>query len=145
MKETSIRLARLIEREEGALAGFSESATSAPTKAEGWSRKEILGHLIDSASNNHQRFVRALLADELRFPAYDTPGNVRVQRYQYAAWGQLLGLWAAYNRLLVHVIAQIPEDKLATTCWIGANPPMALGELAEDYVRHLEHHLDQLR
>ena len=130
--------------EEGALATFPEADVGSPAKADGWSKKQILGHLIDSASNNHQRFVRALLTEELRFPAYDTPGNVRVQHYQEAAWPDLVRLWAAYNRLLSHIIARIPESKLTTQCWIGDNPPMSLGDLADDYVRHLDHHLQQL-
>jgi hypothetical protein len=110
----------------------------------GWSRKQLLGHLIDSASNNHQRFVRAALSDALDFPAYDTPGSVRVEAVERAAWPMLVDLWAAYNRYLSHVIRYLPEDKLNVVCRIGSNPPMTLRELAEDYLRHLVHHLEQI-
>ncbi len=110
-----------------------------------WSRKQVLGHLIDSASNNHQRFVRALLQDEVRAPRYDQEGCVRVQRYQELQWGQLVALWASYNRFLAHVLEGIPDEKLGTKCFIGENPMMTLEELAVDYVHHLEHHLEQLK
>lgn len=145
MIQLSIRLNDLIVRSEHDFAGISETEASVPAIEGGWSRKQILGHLIDSASNNHQRFVRAQLQDELRWPGYDQTGCVRVQRYQDARWKDLLGFWAAYNRFLVHVMAAVPEEKRNTPCWIGDNPRMTLEELAADYLKHLEHHLDQIQ
>lgn len=145
MTQLSSRLEELIVRSERDFAGISEAQAAVPAISGGWSRKEILGHLIDSASNNHQRFVRALLQDELRWPGYDQQGCVRVQRYQDARWTDLIGLWAAYNRFLAHVLRGVPEAKRSTPCWIGEYARMTLEELAADYVIHLEHHLDQLR
>jgi len=110
----------------------------------GWSRKQVLGHLIDSASNNHQRFVRAVLQTSLDFPAYDQNGNMRVQAPQEADWSLLVSLWAAYNRYLAHVIARLPAAKLETVCRIGTAQPVTLGFLASDYVTHLVHHLRQI-
>jgi hypothetical protein len=123
----------------------SDEAASKPAIAGGWSRKQILGHLIDSASNNHQRFVRALLQDELRFPAYDQEGSVRVERYQESQWAELVNLWANYNRFLAHILAGVPDAKRTTPCFIGENAVMTLEELAADYVRHMQHHLDQIK
>src|ERR1700676_684523 len=140
MIQLSTRLNDLIVRTERDFGGISETAASAAAIQGGWSRKEILGHLIDSASNNHQRFVRAQLQDELRWPSYDQSGCVRVQRYQDARWIDLVGFWAAYNRFLAHVLAAVPEQKRGTPCWIGAYPVMTLEELAADYLTHLEHH-----
>jgi hypothetical protein len=145
MIQLSARLTDLIVRSEHDFAEISETDASTPAIDGGWSRKQILGHLIDSASNNHQRFVRAQLQDELRWPGYDQPGCVRVQRFQQARWSDLLGFWAAYNRFLAHVLSVVPEDKRTTPCWIGNNPVMTLEELAADYLTHLEHHLDQIR
>jgi hypothetical protein len=145
MIQLSTRLKELIVRSERDFAGISESEASVPAIEGGWSRKEILGHLIDSASNNHQRFVRAQLEAELRWPGYDQSGCVRVQRFQDSRWSDLLGFWAAYNRFLAHVLAGVPEEKRQTQCWIGNNPVMTLEELAADYLTHLEHHLDQIR
>ncbi|MGA2763256.1 MAG: DinB family protein [Spirochaetia bacterium] len=118
------------------------SASPAPGK---WSRKEILGHLIDSASNNHQRFVRALLSEELRFPGYAQNDWVRLQAYADQEWQKVVDLWSALNRHLAHLISHIPAEKLATPCRIGDNAPITLEALIADYIRHVEHHLEQLK
>jgi hypothetical protein len=115
-----------------------------PALSGGWSRKQVLAHLIDSASNNHQRFVRASLQPSLDFPGYDQDGNIRVQAPQEADWRLLVSLWAEYNRYLAHVIARLPASKLDTTCRIGPNQPVTLSFIAEDYVTHLLHHLRQI-
>jgi len=110
-----------------------------------WSRKEILGHLVDSASNNHQRLVRALLADELSFPGYAQTDWVRVQGYADMEWQRILDMWGALNRHIAHVVSRIPAAKLSTICRVGDGKPVTLEELIADYIRHLEHHLEQLR
>jgi hypothetical protein len=137
-------LTRVVHAAEIALRRVSEEESGRPVLAGGWSRKQLLGHLIESASNNHQRFVRAALADALEFPAYDTPGSVRVEAVESAGWTMLVDLWASYNRYLVHVIRHLPAAKLDVVCRIGANAPVSLRYLVEDYVRHLAHHLDQI-
>jgi hypothetical protein len=137
-------LARVVDAAEIPLRRVSEEESGRPVLASGWSRKQVLGHLIESASNNHQRFVRAALADALEFPAYDTPGSVRVEAVESAGWTMLVDLWASYNRYLAHVIRHLPAAKLEVVCRIGANAPVSLRFLVEDYVRHLAHHLDQI-
>ncbi len=145
MDQLSHCLKDVVERASRELTGYSDSAAAKPIQSEGWSRKQVLGHLIDSASNNHQRFVRALLQDELTWPGYDQGGCVRAQRYQEARWEDLVDLWTSYNRFLAHVLAGVPESKLATVCHIGDSAPVTLEELAIDYLRHMEHHLEQIR
>jgi len=145
MVELSQRLKDVVEGARSELGGYSDSAAANPIQSGGWSRKQVLGHLIDSASNNHQRFVRALIQDELTWPDYDQPGCVRVQRYQEARWVDLIELWTSYNRFLAHVLAGIPESKLKTVCRIGKDDPITLEELAIDYLRHMQHHLEQIR
>lgn len=145
MIQISRQLAEIVVRTERDLARLSEEATSKPAIQGGWSRKQILGHLIDSASNNHQRFVRAMLSDELRWPSYDQSGCVRVERFEDARWSDLLSFWTGYNRFLAHVLAGVPEDKRNTLCFIGNNPQMTLEQLAVDYIKHMEHHLEQLK
>ena len=141
----SKRLNEVVEAAARDLGGYNDSTAANTAISGGWSRKQILGHLIDSASNNHQRFVRALLADELVWPGYDQQGCVRAQRYQEAEWMDLVRLWTSYNRFLAHVLAGVPGDKLGTKCVIADGAPMTLEELAVDYLRHMEHHLEQIR
>ena len=145
MLELSSQLEDLITRTGRELALFTDSEAAEPVISGGWSRKQVLGHLIDSASNNHQRFVRALLEEELRWPGYDQVGCVRVQRFQDASWSNLVELWASFNGLLAHVLAHVPETKRNTQCIIGDHAPMSLEQLAEDYLRHMRHHVEQIR
>jgi len=144
MKELSKDLLRVVETAEPRLRAISELESAKPILSGGWSRKEVIGHLVDSASNNHQRFVRAALQASLDFPSYDQVGNARVQAFQEAAWSLLVSLWADYNRYLAHVIAHLPPSKLDTVCRIGSGSPVTLEYLARDYLTHLVHHLAQI-
>jgi hypothetical protein len=144
MKEQSERLRSLVEATEPRLRQITEAESMQTASPGGWSRKQVLGHLIDSASNNHQRFVRALLQPSLEFPNYDQAGNVRVQAVHEAEWPLLVSLWAAYNLYLAHLIAHLPESKLDTPIRVGAREPITLGFLASEYVTHLRHHLHQI-
>jgi hypothetical protein len=120
----------------------SRAATSpAPGK---WSPQLLIGHLIDSAANNHQRFVRAQEGDALAFPAYAQEHWVAVQHYDERPWSDLLALWHAYNHHVAHVIAHIPEGLRLVPVTIGTYPTVTLGYFAHDYVAHLQHHLDQI-
>ena len=144
MKELSDKLVRVVRSAESILLQVPEAESSKPVLSGGWSRKQVLGHLIDSASNNHQRFVRAALQASLDFPGYDQDGCARVQAVEEADWTLLVSLWAGYNRYLAHVIAHLPVSKLETLCRIGLDEPVTLRFLAEDYLRHLLHHLGQI-
>lgn len=144
MKELSEKLLAVIDAAEPKLRAINPAESAKPLRQGGWSRKQVMGHLIDSASNNHQRFVRAVLQDSLDFPAYDQDGNIRVQAPQDADWLLLISLWAGYNRYLAHIIARLPESRLETVCRIGAGKPVSLSFVAEDYLTHLLHHLRQV-
>jgi hypothetical protein len=115
----------------------------------------VVGHLIDSASNNHQRFVRASLQDDLVFSGYAQNKWVEGQRYPEAAWADLITLWAAFNRHLAHVMAATPEavrvrvHERHNLNEIAFRPPetkaqATLEYFMADYVDHLEHHLRQI-
>ncbi len=110
-----------------------------------WSRKQILGHLVDSALNNVQRFVRARQEGELSLPDYDQPGWVAASGYQSRPWSDIVALWTVLNVHLAHVIARIPASALETPCRIGGSEPMALELVVRDYMRHLRHHLQQIQ
>lgn len=144
MKELSENLLSVIEAAEPRLRGIPVLESSKPILSGGWSRKQVVAHLIDSASNNHQRFVRAAQQASLDFPGYDQEGNMRVQAPQEADWLLLVSLWAAYNRYLAHVIAHLPPSKLETQCRIGSGEPVTLRFIATDYLTHLVHHLRQI-
>ena len=144
MHELAAKLLSAVNSAEPRLRDMGEAVGAAPLKPGGWSRKDVLGHLIDSASNNHQRFVRASLQDALEFPGYDQNGCVRVQAPNQADWKVLVSLWVAYNRYLAHVIAYLPESKRETSCRIGSGEPVTLRFLVDDYLRHLLHHLEQI-
>jgi len=144
MKELSEKLISVIDAAEPRLRQVSEPESEKPVLSGGWSRKQVIGHLIDSASNNHQRFVRAAQQSSLDFPGYDQDGNIRLQAPQEADWLLLISLWAAYNRYLAHIIARLPESKLETPCRIGSGAPVTLEFIATDYLRHLVHHLTQI-
>ena len=109
-----------------------------------WSKKQIIGHLLDSASNNHQRFVRVQQTDGLQMPRYEQEQWVASQNYQGESWSDLLAFWKSYNQHLLHVIANIPEEKLAHTVRVGEGEPVTLRFLIEDYVHHLQQHLQQI-
>ena len=110
-----------------------------------WSPKEVLGHLIDSAANNHQRFVRAQETDALTLPGYEQNHWVRVQGYNDADWAHLVTLWTHVNLHLADVIARVPEDRYAVPCTIGDSEPVTLEFVIVDYLRHLKHHMAQIR
>lgn len=109
-----------------------------------WTRLEILGHLIDSAANNHQRFVRAMAEGDLVWPGYDQEAMVRVQQYGIATPSLLIGLWESYNLLLARLMGLISEDRLGSRCVIGGAEAVTLEFLVRDYVDHMQHHLRQI-
>jgi len=99
-----------IERESKHLSHVTEmQSLERSAAADSWSRREELGHLIDSAVNNHWRFVRAALQGELAGPGYDQNGWVRLHGYHECPWAELISLWQQHNAALVQVIRRIPE------------------------------------
>src|ERR1700690_2176262 len=119
MKESSLQLAAIVDQSGRRLRSISERDASKPVLSGGWSSKQVLGHLIDSASNNHQRFVRAALEGELEWPGYDQEGCVRVEAFQQAPWPMLIDAWTGMNLLLSHVLANLPQHAATFRCRIG--------------------------
>ena len=115
-----------------------------PNGPASWTPKEELGHLIDSAANNHQRFVRAALDGEYAGPGYAQNAWVAIHGYRDMPWNTLVGFWFDYNQLLAGVIENIPSEKLAAPCSVGSGQPVTLGFLITDYVKHMQHHLDHI-
>jgi hypothetical protein len=137
------------------LLQISEEQSEQPRSEEHWSSKQIIGHLIDSAANNHARFVMGQMKDDLVFPGYEQDRWVEIQHYQQASWTQLVDLWRAYNLHLLHVMSWTAADKLHHRCTqhslqtiafetVSEAEPATLGYLMKDYVVHLKHHLGQI-
>lgn len=126
------------------LDAISDGEASQRPKPGKWSKKEILGHLLDSASNNHQRFVRAAIEKELAFPGYPQDALVELQRFNEMKWGFLTSFWFEYNFFLGKILRVLPQEVTEVRCMIGNNPVATLGWIAEDYVAHLKHHLNQI-
>lgn len=135
-----------------ALSNAQASARPAPGK---WSPKEIIGHLVDSASNNHGRFVRAQLQDDLVFEGYEQAEWVRVGAYQERRWADLVLLWQAFNHHIAHVMETTDTGALSkprarhnldALAWrpLDRGQPATLEYFMRDYVGHLKHHLRQI-
>lgn len=126
--------------------GIDEELSRVRLKPDGWCAREIVGHLIDSACNNHRRWIVGQTPGLAKFDGYEQ--NVWVSRQQYAeeSWADVVALWAAYNRHLRHVISRTPPEHmlLAATSPDGEGP-VTIGFLMQDYVGHIRHHLEQVR
>lgn len=137
------------------LQAISDEQSARQPATDKWTIKQILGHLIDSAANNHQRFVRAQFTDDFVFPGYQQENWVNAQKYNDAPWSDLIQLWHFYNLHLLHVIAAIPEGKftqarirhnLDEIAWhpVDKKDPTTLDYVVRDYLVHVKHHLDQI-
>ena len=126
------------------LTALSEAIVTHRPARDRWTIKEVLGHLIDSAANNHQRFVRAQFVSELVFPKYEQNEWVRSQNYNAIEWPELIEFWRHYNLHLAHIIRNIDPEALGVHCKIGDYEPVSLSFLTEDYVVHLKHHLAKI-
>ncbi|HEX8283694.1 MAG TPA: DinB family protein [Pyrinomonadaceae bacterium] len=146
---------RTVEESSARLLSLTDAEAAAP-RAEGkWSAKELVGHLIDSASNNHQRFVRAQFTEDLVCQSYAQDEWVSAQRYDAEPWPLIVNLWKFYNLHLAHVCRHAPERErlgerrrhnLDQIGWaeVSSEEPTTLEHLMRDYVGHLKHHLRQI-
>ena len=134
---------------------MSEEQSQTPRGEGKWTAKEVVGHLIDSAANNHQRFVRAQFTDDLVFSGYEQEEWVEVQGYNHEPWQQLVQLWKHYNLHLQHLMSATPEEtrmrerashSLDKIAWqaVGEDQPVTLDYFMRDYVAHMKNHLRQI-
>ena len=138
------QLRDLIEVTKPGLLSIEESSASVKPFADKWSLKEILGHLIDSAANNHQRIVRMQEIADLGTFGYSQQHWVNSQGYLEERWEDLVQFWCSYNAHLAHVISRVDEACLDNVCDMGYSQEATLSFVIQDYVRHVHHHLDQI-
>jgi hypothetical protein len=148
-------LRQTVEVAAARLLAVSELQAQASGGEGRWSAKEILGHLIDSAANNHLRFVNAQATEDLVFAGYAQEYWVSVHHYDEMPWAPLVQFWQMYNLLLAHVIAHIspatltaprPRHTLDKIGWqpVAPGTPATLDYLIGDYLGHLKMHLQQI-
>lgn len=155
MNQTAEELRATVNEAYARLQSVPEAVNGRRPGAGKWSPREIVGHLIDSAANNHQRFVRAQLQKDLVFLPYEQDDWVARQGYQDAEWLALLELWRGYNLHVARVIDRISagdwsrprvRHNLDQLAWhtVPAEEPTTLEYFVRDYVGHLRHHLAQI-
>ena len=110
-----------------------------------WSKKEILGHLVDSALINLQRFVRCTYEENFKL-TYQQVEYVNIQQYQNMPVEDLLTLWRLINRQIVKVLKCYPNNRMGAVCDTGKNAIElhTVEFLVSDYLDHILHHLNQI-
>lgn len=137
-------LRKLLNSLPARLDAMPEETVSAKSNGK-WSAKEELGHLLDSAANNHQRIVRTQLEENPAMPQYDGDQWVALHAYQKRDWHELIGLWKALNRQLQAAAEAVPDKAWSRTCTIGGSEPLALQFVFEDYLKHMRDHLRHMK
>jgi DinB superfamily len=136
-------LRQTIDCEIPELRALTEEKAARAPKPGSWSPKQELGHLIDSAANNQMRFVVASTEGAWEGAGYEQDRWVEAHGYQDLAWLEIVELWYRYNLLLVHLVGRIAEERMESRCVVGSNT-VTLHFLIEDYVRHMQHHVDHV-
>ncbi|MCF0055659.1 DinB family protein [Dyadobacter sp. CY356] len=141
--KASERLKVLVNSIPALLEEISETELSLKPSPSQWSKKEILGHLIDSAANNHQRFIRIQYEHEpVLF--YDQNQWNELSNYQNISANHLIQFWKSYNQQLVEIINLISDENLNRLGSGNDGQKLPLNFYITDYVGHLEHHLKQI-
>lgn len=137
------RLNTLIKTIPGLLAGIAEAEFSVKIAPDKWSKKEILGHLIDSATNNHQRFIRGQF-EHIPTISYDQNQWNKLNYYNEMSSKHIIQFWTIYNTHLLEIMQHIPLENLQKECRSADGNTHTIRFLINDYVAHLEHHLHQI-
>jgi hypothetical protein len=138
-------LKELVDTEPSKLAQLSDSTAARKPSPEKWSPKEELGHLLDSAANNHQRIVRTLFEEHPAMPGYEQQRWVQLHLYRQRDWHELIDTWTALNRQLLVAAENVGDSEWTRTCTIANSEPLTLSFVLEDYVEHMRHHLAHIK
>ncbi len=145
MKKISADLQESLEKYHTKLQHLNEADFSAKPVPEKWSKKEELGHIIDSAQNNIQRFIRVQYEENVHI-RYNPDNWVAMNDYQSRNTKELIELWHLLNKQIIAILEKMPEEKWETLMSFDINPSVKNTTLyiAEDYVKHMTHHLESI-
>jgi DinB superfamily len=145
MEESSVeavrKLKQIVAKAPSLLMAISPAEVARQAAAGQWSKKQELGHLVDSASNNHQRIVRAQVEEQPALANYDGDQWVALHNYQAMAWSEIIECWRVMNLQLIRAAGSISPRDADRKLTLGGGNPITLGFLVDDYVDHLLHHL----
>ena len=144
MRRIADQLSEVVHEAKPRLLAISDARASEKRYADKWSLKEILGHLVDSAANNHQRIVRMQESRDIGVFKYTQQHWVDSQKYHSQRWDTIVELWFHYNVHLAHIIGEVDPRTLEHVCGMGYASPATLAFVIEDYLRHVKHHLAQV-
>jgi hypothetical protein len=139
--ELAVRFRNEVNALSRSLLSVNPVLADVPWRPNGWTCKQIVGHLLDSAANNRQRFVRAALDGTYAGPGYEQDAWVALHGYSEQAWETLLRWWQAEHEMLAALVDRIPAERLQSPCRIDDDEPATLQFIVEDYVAHQRHHL----
>ena len=134
----------LVQRVPDRLERLPKDRIEAKPTPSNWSPKEELGHLLDSAANNHQRIVRAQFEDNLAMPGYEQNRWVAVHAYQRRDWQELIEVWQALNRQLLAAAEAVTNTAWSRKLTVAGSEPLTLQFVFDDYVDHMLHHLQHI-
>jgi len=146
MKNTIAELNKIVSSYSEKIRAIAEPEFSAKPLPNKWSKKEVLGHLIDSAQNNLRRFICGQYESAPPKITYEQDHWVNLNAYQQADGNEVIDLWVLINKRIAAVLTKMPVTSYAKSSDTGRNSVSlhSLEWLAEDYVKHLKHHLNQI-
>lgn len=141
------KIARYIDTWEHKLTDLPDETVTKRRNRQNRTIKQILGHLIDSASNNHQRMVRLQYHEKLVFPDYQQDNDlwIELQDYQNADWLAIIQLWKYYNLHIIQIIHSVDQSKLGNSWQNFENQTVTLRQMIEGYTDHIELHLNEIQ
>jgi len=146
MKKIAEDLNQVIREYAKKIASIPEKEFAAKPQPDKWSKKEVLGHLIDSAQNNLRRFICGQYEPTPPKIVYDQERWVVSNNYTQTDSPELITFWLLINQRIVAVLNQMPPSAYASNCDTGKDSVQlhSIEWLADDYVKHMKHHLNQI-
>lgn len=138
-------LQETLEKYHSKLVQLNETEISAKPAPEKWSKKEELGHLIDSAQNNIQRFIRVQYEENVHI-RYNPDKWVAMNDYQNRNGKELIDFWFLLNKQIITILEKMPQEKWETfmSFDVDASVKNTTSYIAADYVKHMTHHLESI-